>query len=628
MFIGNFLHGTVHKIFKTYKGNIKYKLFLIYLIVISIPISVFGVISYKMSSTVIEKDFINYKKRLNEQIVKNIEENIKNLTRQSMAIYPNLDDIIYVLNTPSDKVDTAYTEATKRVSRYFQSVLQSNDRLQCITLISLKGEILQYVNRNIGYINLYTVQDEPWFKETLSLKGFPLLREPHYNEFVYKSTLNKNQVISISRAVIDLDTDKSAGVILFDQDVSQFSGLFENVNIENGEIITVFGKTGDTIYANKQLDNSIYKELAKMTASKEPATFKLELGGSTMLVSFSESPEFNWKVISLVPISELQKKSQFVKNINISLLFMLVVFTFIISVVFSYLITRPLEKLMKSFKRLQKGDFNASVAVKGEDELAQIGITFNNMVSNIKDLIEQKYESNILRKQAELESLQSQINPHFLFNTLTSIKAVADKKDYEKASVMVQNLSDIFRYSLNRGRHIVKFSEELDHIKKYLYIQECRFAGKYDVYYDIDDEVLNYDIPRLTLQPIVENALYHGLEARRGKGELRIAAKLYNGIYYIYISDNGIGIKEEELEQINSLLESDPEVQRNEAPEKLGIFNVNARIKFHFGNNYGLKIISSAGPGTTVRITLPASNGTFDSPDLTKGEKYVENLSS
>jgi two-component system, sensor histidine kinase YesM len=151
----------------------------------------------------------------------------------------------------------------------------------------------------------------------------------------------------------------------------------------------------------------------------------------------------------------------------------------------------------------------------------------------------------------------------------------------------------------------VKFSEELEHVKKYLYIQECGFMDKFEVFFDIDEEVLNFDIVRLTLQPIVENSLYHGIEAKRGKGEIRIAAKIFNDKYYIYISDNGIGIPTEELVQINQLLDCNPEVQLKSHPEKLGIYNVNARIKFHFGNDYGLKILSNQDINTTVKITLP-----------------------
>jgi two-component system sensor histidine kinase YesM len=324
-------------------------------------------------------------------------------------------------------------------------------------------------------------------------------------------------------------------------------------------------------------------------------------------------------VVSLLPITELQRKSQFIKNINFSLLAVLIVFTFIISILFSYLITRPLKKLMKSFRKLQEGDFGTRVEVKGEDEFAKIGRTFNTMVANIKSLIEQKYEMNILRKQAELESLQSQINPHFLFNTLNSIKAVIDKKDYRHSSIMVESLSDIFRYSLNRGRHIIKFSEELEHVKKYLYIQQCRFTDRYEVYYDIDEDVLDYNILRLTLQPIVENALYHGLSPKRGKGELKIAAKTFNDKYYIYISDNGVGIPREELIQINTLLDNNPDTHNSLTPEKLGIYNVNARVKLHFGNDYGLRIYSCPGSGTTVRITLPVN--------ILKGDECVENIS-
>lgn len=325
-----------------------------------------------------------------------------------------------------------------------------------------------------------------------------------------------------------------------------------------------------------------------------------------MLVNYSSSTELGLKVISLLPIQALRKKSSFLKDILFSLMIILIIIIIIISGLVSNIITLPLKKLMHSFKNLQKGDFTTRVTVKGHDELSQIGDTFNTMVSNIGELIKQKYEMGIYLKQAELESLQSQINPHFLFNTLNSIKAVASKNDSDKTVLMVQDLSDIFRYSLNRENFTINFSEELEHIKKYLYLQSIRFTDKYDIYYDIDDDVLNCPILRLTLQPIVENAIYHGLEPKREKGQLKIAAKnIGNNNYYIYISDTGIGIPKDELSQMQTLLESSSESNKNIPSDKIGIFNVNTRIKLHFGDHYGLSINSTYGLGTTVKLVLP-----------------------
>lgn len=595
---------------KFFRTKIQYKLFLVYIITISIPILFFGVVSYKMSSTVLQNDFVEYKHQLNEQIVRNIDENLKNLTRQSMSVYTNIDDILYVLNTPTNNLDTTYLKAYDRVANYFRSVIQSNDKIFGFTLLSMDGEIKFYLDRYVGNLNLYNVKDDSWFTDAISYNGAPLLLGPHLNKYLAADNYHRNPVISIARSLIDLEKDKAFGVLVLDQDITQFSGIATNVEIDAEETIAIIDNSSTIISANKILEESVSKILLSIPSTRAPGFSRMDVNGNEVLINYGESEEFGWKVISMLPVSVINQKGLFLRKINISLLVILIMFSFLLSIIVSSFITIPLKKLMSSFKHLQQGDFSTRVSIKGEDELAQIGSTFNTMVVDIHSLIEQKYEIGILRKQAELESLQSQINPHFLYNTLSSIKAVINRKDFDVALTIVQNLSELFRYNLNKGRYIVKFSEELEHIKKYLYIQQCRFMDKFEVYFDIDEEVLDMDIVRMTLQPIVENALFHGIEAKRGKGEIRIAAKVFRDEYFIYISDNGAGIKEEELTEINQLLDCIPEVQLKTHPEKMGIYNVNDRIKFNFGNQYGLKISSNENTNTTVKINLPAVKNT------------------
>jgi two-component system sensor histidine kinase YesM len=172
---------------------------------------------------------------------------------------------------------------------------------------------------------------------------------------------------------------------------------------------------------------------------------------------------------------------------------------------------------------------------------------------------------------------------------------------------MIKSLSDMFRYSLNKGKFIVPFSEELEHVKKYLYIQECRFGNKYRVIYDIDDEVMPYGIVRLSLQPLVENALIHGIEPKIGTAELKITAKAFGDKFYVYIADTGVGVEESELSAINDSLEMpDGELSPSAPFDKLGILNVDRRIKLHFGPRYGLKLYMSSHSETVVKLTLPS----------------------
>ena len=600
-----FVTKLFYSIVKQFKKSIRYELFFIFVVVISIPIVFFISLSYRMASSSIEKDFIKYKIDINSQIIKNIDENTKNLTRQSMAVYANLDDLALVLNTTDEKIDTNYLESYNRMSNYFQSVLQSNDKIDSIALIDVNGKVIHYLNHFGSSLNLHSVQEEKWFKDALSYKGFPIIIEPHVNEFSDTGALAKTAVISIARAIINLEnsSNKPMGVLVFDQSLKQFQNIYENIQTQKDEVLIVTGKTGNIIYSNKPIGSELNKNLSSIINNKKGNYFDYYINKKNTLVTYAHSLDFEWNIISLVPYTSLQSKTLYLKNIYISLLIAVLVLGLILSFIFTKIATSPLEKLTFSFKSLQNGDFSTRIETKGENEFSQIVYTFNNMVANIQKLIKEKYEMTLLHKQAELTALQNQINPHFLYNTLTSIKSVIDYGDSHNASLMIESLSDIFRYCLNKGTDTVEFQQELDHIQKYLYIQKLRFGDKFHVFYDIDEDVMHLHMLRLTLQPIVENAIYHGFESIQQNGELRITAKLFQNKFYIYIYDNGVGIPKEKLEEINSLIL----LENKHVPEKLGIYNVNARIRNYFGDEYGLKILSTVDVNTTVKIILPTN---------------------
>lgn len=587
------------------RRSVKHKLFIIYILVISAPILLFGSISYTMSSRSLEEDYINYQGKLNKQIVKTMEENFKNLTRQSMAVYANPDDIISLLASTDADGNAESVAVNNRVSNYLYSLLQSNDKVYAVTLLSLDGQVVYYSSKQGSSINLYNVREEPWFEETLALKGMPLLVEPHQKKYVDAKSPNNKWVLSISRLIIDLKTGDPIGIIMFDQDLAQFSNIVSDAEWDRNQHFMVVGKNGNMVYSNPS-SASINQELLAHLQTEETSSFRVMTESGTLLLNSSSSEGYGWKVITSIPLSELKKKSLFLRDINMFLLGILILLAFLLSIFFTYIVNIPLKKLLLSLRKLGKGDFGTRIAIRGEDEFSQIGLTFNSMVENIEDLIQQNFQMGLLKKQAELDSLQSQINPHFLFNTLSSILSVMNKKDLQKSSTMLRSLSDLFRYSLNRGKFIVPFREELDNISKYLYIQECRFGNKYKVAYDIDDEVLDYGIVRLSLQPIVENAIIHGLEPKQGPGELKITAKAFGDKYYVYISDNGIGMDDLKLRQMNQVLEKNDENADRSQFERVGIFNVDARIKLHYGANYGLRLYRSSRSETIVKIELPA----------------------
>lgn len=267
-------------------------------------------------------------------------------------------------------------------------------------------------------------------------------------------------------------------------------------------------------------------------------------------------------------------------------------------------ITRPIRELSKVTDQVAKGDLSVRADIMTGAEVGILGNSMNTMIDQINILLEQiKKEQTSLRK-AEFEVLQSQINPHFLYNTLDTIIWLAEADDQKKVVSMVGSLSEFFRASLNQGKEVVTIREELQHVRSYLEIQQVRYQDILDYEIQIPEELEVYLIPKITIQPLVENALYHGIKNKRGKGRIRITGKREADHMTIQVEDNGIGMDEECLEQLRDRIHQD--IRKDK--DSYGLYNVNARIRLQFGEAYGLSFESIYREGTTVSVLLPCEN--------------------
>lgn len=264
-------------------------------------------------------------------------------------------------------------------------------------------------------------------------------------------------------------------------------------------------------------------------------------------------------------------------------------------------ISRPISELCEVTERVSKGDLTARAKSGSGAEVRVLSNSMNTMIERIDELLLQvKGEQEHLRK-AELELLQSQINPHFLYNTLDAIVWLAEDSDQKKVVSMVESLSDFFRTSLNQGKNVITISEELVHVSSYLNIQKIRYQDILEYEIDVPEEFNEYTIPKITIQPLVENALYHGIKNRRGKGMIWISGVRTQEGFMLRVMDNGVGIKEDRLKRIQE------KINKNETTddEIYGLFNVNERIRLKFGDPYGITVKSTYMEGTEVDILLP-----------------------
>ena len=265
-------------------------------------------------------------------------------------------------------------------------------------------------------------------------------------------------------------------------------------------------------------------------------------------------------------------------------------------------IIQPISQLNQATEKIAQGDFNARAQADSEDEVAELAVSFNKMAGSMQSLIDKVKEDERKMRKADLRLLQEQIQPHFLYNTLDTIVWLIESNEPDEAVTMVVTLSDFFREILSKGKEFISIKEEEKHISSYLQIQEMRYRDilEYDI--QLDQVIYKYQILKLTLQPVVENALYHGIKYKRAKGCIHIHGEKEGDIIRLTVRDDGVGMDEDELEQLRQQIEKPCQ----ETEKGFGLANVNERIHMYFGPEYGMKIQSQKGKGTTVEIVIPA----------------------
>lgn len=267
-------------------------------------------------------------------------------------------------------------------------------------------------------------------------------------------------------------------------------------------------------------------------------------------------------------------------------------------------ITGPIRNLCYAAERAGSGDFKARAQEEKIDEITVLNASFNRMVEEIGKLVEDIRVEELNLRAAELRLLQEQINPHFLYNTLDNIIWLAESKETEQVVSMVSALSDFFRTTLSKGKDYISVKDEEAHINSYLQIQQFRYRDILDYEIKMDEEVYDCEILKLTLQPLVENALYHGIKGKRGLGHILVKGCIRDGLLEFQVRDDGIGMKEERLNEVRKIITGEAENTKEKGG--FGLFNVNERIRLNYGREYGLRIESVYGEGTCIRVTVPA----------------------
>lgn len=351
------------------------------------------------------------------------------------------------------------------------------------------------------------------------------------------------------------------------------------------------------------------KENLDAAASYRDGSYREEFGGERREVSVKSVGYTGWKLLSVtpekgLPLSNL-KMRLFAVFVVASFLFLLV----LINAFISSRITTPIQELEKSVNAIEAGQLDAPVYMGGSYEIRHLGRSIGDMAGRIQTLMEDIVAEHEHKRKREFDTLQSQINPHFLYNTLDIIVWMIENEQKQEAVKVVTALARFFRISLSRGKSIITVRDELEHVRNYLMIQQMRFKNKFTYTIDAGEDVMEFASLKLMLQPLVENAIYHGMEFMDGDGEILVRAEKREGDLWFEVRDNGLGMTKE---QADSLLSDKPHVSSRRG-SGIGVKNVNERIRLYFGEDYGLYIRSEPDEGTSIQIRLPAQ--AYQTPD-------------
>lgn len=420
----------------------------------------------------------------------------------------------------------------------------------------------------------------------------------------YVSQTGKSYSMAVAHSIKDHGEIIAYAIIDIPSDVFQTVLDAANVSLpiryavvdENNYLLydEIFNSLDETF-----LDTDFRNQITRSAQSR-----KLYLQDPQRFITWNTTTgDYPLRVISSIPVELVVLNSNYIMVTTFAVAIAAILLCLILSPVIIGSLTKPLNAIVHTMNKVQDGDTQARVAVKNDDEFGYIGKSLNAMLDNLNELFATNLEKQNRLRLAELKALYAQINPHFLYNTLDSIKWLAKLSGVDDIVLIVSQLGKLLKNSINNQKDSVRISEEINLIGNYLSIQKIRYSDKFDVDMQIEEAILDCIVPKFIIQPIVENAIIHGIEDKVGKAHLMIRGWHENNTIIFEVSDDGVGISGEKLDRIRKLTQA-----QAANGDSIGIANVDKRIKLYYGEEYGLDISSTENIGTVTRMTMPFSN--------------------
>lgn len=602
------LNGNVLKNIRAL--SIKNRLILFFILVSCIPVAIVGIVSYSYTKNSIATQASETVGELLLEITMGLDKEFSQIEIISLEMASDK----YMKRTleeykPNNELE-ALSKKNTIFSEYIQQKINNRRLINNVIIYSRNGYAFSF-----GKIpDQATVDFESFdvYKAALEKNGKPKWIETH----TYEGTYNGNKygnILSIVRSVRKQNSDDYIGVVEIQLNEKLLRGSFKDISSDKVGVLFIADSNGEIISSLQK--DSVERVLDfnnKSLLNGESGAFITKVNDVESLVTYRNMQTTNWKVISVQPYSKLFANAWKVGAITLVISLVGLAVAVLISILLSSSIVNPIKKIIYFMDKAENGNLNLKLNNNSSDEIGQLTDKFNTMLEQINKLFNALVLEGKLKKEAEFSALQAQITPHFLYNTLNSIRCLAEISNQSQIGEMIRSLIILLQNSVNKVDEFITLKEEFELANHYVILQKIRYNHLFTVEYDLSDELIQYKTLKFIIQPLIENSIIHGFKSIRGDGKIRVSGRKENNMLVLEVADNGDGMMGEELARIFDNISG---VRRSRF-SGIGIANVNDRIKLFFGDNYGLYYESEPGKSTVARLTMPLFTGEYKKTDV------------
>ncbi len=581
---------------KFMNAKIRGKLIFSHILIALIPFLMIGIVAIVLSVKEADRNVTQHTAQMITQVEQTLDVYMGSIEKTTNMLIRILEDV--TAEDGRNGMDARWQKDNGYVVHNMKIVADTHSEIAGVLFASADDN---YISIGMTRISRDSFQEESWYRKACEDPDvMHIISNVTGRNIVTDAAYSIDDVFSVVKAVKNPETGEVAGVLLFDIRHTIISAAVKDAIIGESGFVFVLDEDNHMVYTPV---NKIVYRIKPGWLEQEAVPLVIKINGSKYHIRFLRSDYTGWRIVSVASYGEIMGDVNQMILIYMAILIMTLMTVSFVTLKISSTITEPIIKLRNLMKKTEKGDLTVRFEGDYRDEVSELGRKFNQMLHRIQELVDQVYEEQESKHQAELKIVQEQFKPHFLYNTLDTINWMARAHGAGDIVKLVDALTNVFRISLSKGKDYITLEEEIRYISNYLYIQQIRYGSK--VFYSIEaDESLNrMVVPKLILQPLVENAIYHGVKMKRGNGHLEVRIKKSGrNTVLLSVSDDGQGMDRQAAEGLRSLLNGTAEAEENSG---FGLYYIRERLRLRYRDAYTILIESVEQEGTTITIEIP-----------------------